>query len=133
MDRLEPNAPVVLVVDDEPLVARLTQRCLEEAGYRVITACDGVVALDLLALHTVDLLVADVRMPRMTGDKLAREALSRGLATRVLFVTAHDDHPAAIQRLGPVLTKPYDPQVLCRLAAALIAGVSDPGAHLSQS
>jgi CheY-like chemotaxis protein len=129
MDRSEPDAPVVLVVDDEPLVARLTQRCLEEVGCRVLTAGDGVTALDLLSLHAVYLLVADVRMPGMSGDELARQALLRGRASRVLFVTAHDDHPETLRRLGPVLTKPYDPEALCRIAARLIAGASDPMAR----
>ena len=62
----------VLLVDDEPLIRRLTARALAEADYEVIEAADGDEALELLRSGAqVDVIVSDVMMPRMSGLELA--------------------------------------------------------------
>jgi two-component system, cell cycle sensor histidine kinase and response regulator CckA len=70
---------VILVVDDDPMTLRVVSRLLTDTGYRVLTASDGEAAWELLqGPLQVDLLLTDVRMPRMGGAELGRRiALSR--------------------------------------------------------
>ena len=62
----------VLVVEDEPLVALLVEELLLDAGYRVTTAVDGLDALPLLADASLDIVLTDIRMPRLDGVGLVR-------------------------------------------------------------
>jgi len=57
----------ILVVDDEPAVRETTQIILEREGYEVLTAADGLEALDALSNSLPDLIISDLNMPRMTG------------------------------------------------------------------
>ena len=60
----------ILVVDDDATVRDCVQRMLEIAGYEVIPARDGVEALAILDVRPVDLILADIAMPRMNGYQL---------------------------------------------------------------
>ena len=57
----------ILVVDDEPLYVRLLKVNLEQEGYQIITASDGVEALELVSQNMPDLIILDVVMPRLDG------------------------------------------------------------------
>ena len=96
----------ILVVDDEELLRRYVARVIEDDGYRVQVAGDGLTALDLfdLANPPIDLVITDVRMSGMDGVELARRLADRSPAPQVLFVTGGhglSDLP------GPVLWKPF--------------------------
>src|SRR5215207_8342686 len=72
--RLLSQSPTVLVVEDTVVVRRMVLRALEGAGYTVCEAGDGAEALALLTQGArVDVIVADIRMPRMDGRQLAVE------------------------------------------------------------
>jgi two-component system NtrC family sensor kinase len=79
----------VLVVDDEPEIADLIRAVLEGAGFDVVTAESGAVALEMLAEARFDVIVSDVRMPDLDGAALWRAVRERwpSLARRVLFVS----------------------------------------------
>lgn len=78
----------ILVVDDEPSLGPLAARMLEQAGYVVIQLRSPPVALKLLTgASPYDLLIADVRMPEMSGFELARYARVQRPALPVLFVS----------------------------------------------
>ncbi|HZF80248.1 MAG TPA: response regulator, partial [Rubrivivax sp.] len=79
----------VLVVDDEPEIADLIRAVLEGAGFDVVTAESGAVALEMLAEARFDAIVSDVRMPDLDGAALWRAVRERwpSLTRRVLFVT----------------------------------------------
>ena len=79
----------ILVVDDEAEIADLLRDVLESAGYEVVTAESGAVALELLAEARFDAIVSDVRMPDLDGAALWRAVCERQphLARRTLFVT----------------------------------------------
>ena len=66
---------IILLVDDEPSILRLGSRLLERYGYTVHTAANGIEALSFIRQHpdTIDLIVSDMTMPKMTGLDLARE------------------------------------------------------------
>ena len=65
--------PLIMVVDDSLTVRKITSRMLIRAGYQVVTATDGVDALEKLEEFTPDVMLLDIEMPRMDGFALARE------------------------------------------------------------
>jgi CheY-like chemotaxis protein len=100
----------ILVVDDEPAVRLLVQRVLVEAGYQVHLAMGGAEALEVLErVGVVDLLLADLRMPVMSGTQLARKVEQLRPDIRVLIMAAYpsDDH-----LVWGVIAKPFPPEVL---------------------
>lgn len=62
-----PIAATVLIVDDDPVIAMMCGLGLERAGYRVLSAKNGVTGLELVATAHPDLILLDVRMPVMDG------------------------------------------------------------------
>jgi CheY-like chemotaxis protein len=82
---------IVLVVDDEPDVRNYLRMILEDAGFRVVTAGDGIEALDSIRRQKPDFISLDLIMPRKSGHKLLFE-LKRDPELKqipVLIVTAH--------------------------------------------
>ena len=71
MTTIENLPPLALVVDDSITMRRVTQRLLERNGLRVLTAKDGLEALDLLQDHQPKIILLDVEMPRMDGYEFA--------------------------------------------------------------
>jgi PAS domain S-box-containing protein len=106
----------ILVVEDEDAVARLVERVLTRAGYRVLAARDGAAALalaDAPPRGRIDLLLADVVLPGMDGGQLAERLKATHPETRVLFTSGYTDD-VIVQRgvLKPgiaFLAKPYAP------------------------
>lgn len=105
----------ILVVDDEPRLLESVRQVLGAAGYRVLTACDGIEALEVLATHPVDLILADVAMPRMNGYQLyERVRQNPGWVTiPFVFLSARsmDSDIRYGKELGAddYLTKPFEP------------------------
>ncbi|MFM7507457.1 MAG: response regulator, partial [Rubrivivax sp.] len=103
----------ILVVDDEPEVAALMREVLEGAGFDVLAAESGAVALEMLAEARFDAVVSDVRMPYLDGPSLWRRLRQEqpALAGRVLFVSGDTLSDAARQSLAecgaPTLDKPF--------------------------
>ncbi len=102
----------VLVVDDEPLVRQVLTQQLATAGYRLVAAKSGSEALELLESETVDLVLLDVMMPRMSGFEVCRairETRSRE-ELPVIFLSAknrQEDRVASFNEGGnDYLTKP---------------------------
>ena len=89
-----PKAPVVtvLIVDDEEALGKFVERVLGDAGYATTTALDGPEAIEAAAkLGSVDLLVTDLMMPKMTGDELARRLRLNQPSLKVLYLTGFSD------------------------------------------
>ena len=103
----------ILLAEDEPPVRNLASRMLERAGYRVITASDGVEAVERFRREEgIALAVLDVVMPRMSGPEAAKHLLRLRPDTRILFVSGYapSDEAKALQDAGDAayLMKPYD-------------------------
>lgn len=113
-----PERPLVLVVDDSLTVRRATQRLLEQHGYTVALARDGIEALERLGERRPVALLLDIEMPRMDGFELltALRADARLASLPVVMITSRiaDRHRARAQQLGVVayLGKPFDEQLL---------------------
>ena len=112
----------LLLVEDEPLILRMAKRVLSELGYTVLSASDGFEALQVLERHadTVQLLITDVVMPRMSGRELAARVTTLRPDIRVLYSSGYA--AAEIGEDGVLgeginfLAKPYVPS---RLADAV--------------
>lgn len=92
MTEIDPARGVVLVVDDEPGVRKLARRILERAGYGVVEAEHGAAALAVIDSATrVDFLMADLDMPVMRGEEMAKRIRAKRPDLKVLYVTAHVD------------------------------------------
>jgi two-component system cell cycle sensor histidine kinase/response regulator CckA len=110
----------LLVIDDEPGVAAVTQRMLEAEGHKVHVASHPDEALRLWAKHgaSIDLVICDVVMTHMRGPALIARLEPRGKATRVLFITGYSEEAVRAELQHPVLAKPFT-------AAALGAAIRE--------
>lgn len=103
----------ILIVDDDPRLAQLLWGVLRDDGHRVTVARNGAEALAILADHTFDLLLVDIRMPRLDGPGFYRELerLSPEHAHRVMFMTGETIAPETAELLSatrtPLLRKPF--------------------------
>ncbi|MFO1399831.1 MAG: EAL domain-containing protein [Steroidobacteraceae bacterium] len=90
---------VVLVVDDDDIFRLLITTVLADAGYEVVSASNGIQALEIFASRRVDCVVTDIGMPLMDGFELCAglRALGDGQRVQVLFLTGLEDHDS-IQR-----------------------------------
>jgi two-component system cell cycle sensor histidine kinase/response regulator CckA len=108
----------LLVVEDEPAVRDLTQRVLEDAGYSVIAAESGDVALEHWKTKegSIDLLLTDVVMPRMGGRELVNRLRALGHNTKTLFISGYTDDAIAqhgvLEEGLHLLSKPFSAQAL---------------------
>ncbi len=77
----------ILVVDDDEAIRNLYSNALKSAGYQVETATDGDQALLFLEHDSFDLMVTDLKMKRLDGDELARQAKEKWPAMPILMTT----------------------------------------------
>ncbi len=107
-----PEREQILVVDDEPNLRRVLSAQLARDGYDVHTAEDGEQALGILAEHHVDLVITDLRMPKVDGMELLRRALAMDPELPVVMITAHGTVDNAVEALKTgafdYITKPFD-------------------------
>lgn len=81
----------ILVVDDEARIRSLLRTKLEDSGYQVLEACDGIEALDCVHGRNVDLILLDLVMPRMNGFETLRE-LRVFSKVPVIIITGNGDY-----------------------------------------
>jgi CheY-like chemotaxis protein len=102
---------IVLVEDDEQ-VRVVIRDILEQAGLRVLEACDGLEALQACRSQRVDLVLSDVVMPKIGGAELARLLAADTPTTRIIYMSGYPNRGVPggrTQDLGPVLQKPFTP------------------------
>ncbi|MFO0565188.1 MAG: sigma-54 dependent transcriptional regulator [Polyangiaceae bacterium] len=107
-----PEHKQILVVDDEPNLRRVLSAQLARDGYDVHTAEDGEQALAVLAENHIDLVITDLRMPKIDGMELLRRALELDAELPVVMITAHGTVDNAVEALKTgafdYITKPFD-------------------------
>ena len=79
---------LILVVDDHPINRRLLADQLGSLGYQVITANDGLDALNMISRQAVDIILSDVNMPNMDGYQFTRALRTQGRVTPVVTANA---------------------------------------------
>jgi len=119
----------VLVVDDEPLLVSALVRTLARMGCEAVGAHDGLEALDRLHEEgPFDLVLCDVRMPRMDGPTLLGELRAIGASMPFVFLTGYGDHSdAELRAMGAaaVCGKPTPPAMLRDVVRALLESSHD--------
>lgn len=98
-DSSAPSQPQILVVDDVIEILEITSEILGEAGYAVITAESGKVALEELRKRAFDLVLTDIEMPDATGVDILRAVRERDLDTPVILITGNPRVETAVQAL----------------------------------
>jgi chemosensory pili system protein ChpA (sensor histidine kinase/response regulator) len=128
--KVDANAPLVMVVDDSLTVRKITSRLLEREGYQVVTAKDGIDALQQLREALPAVMLVDIEMPRMDGFDLTRhvraDARMRHIPIIVISSRTADKHRSQAAALGvnAFLGKPYqETELLHRISAFLGAAV----------
>src|SRR5579864_3879621 len=113
----------ILIIEDETNIAHVIQLYLEQAGYTVLTASDGVAGLELHAREHPDLVILDLMLPTLDGMEVCRR-IRAWASTPILMLTARnaeEDRIAGLE-LGAddYLVKPFSPrEVVSRVKAIL--------------
>jgi DNA-binding NarL/FixJ family response regulator len=119
----------LLIVDDEPNLLRAVAVCLRGEGYEVDTVRSGEEALVHIAQRVPDLIVSDIRMPRMDGYAFARQLRGnpRTDLIPIVFLTAKDESSERIAGIrsgvDAYLTKPFEPDELVAVIGNILARV----------
>jgi len=101
----------ILVVDDDPATCALVMDSLSEEGYSISACADGEQALELLQQECFDLVLADIRMPRITGVELLQHIHDMSRNISVILITAYASLDTAIEAVrsgaSDYLIKPF--------------------------
>jgi DNA-binding response OmpR family regulator len=120
----------VLVVEDDPSVARLLDRALWESGHRVELAHDGVSGLTRGETGLYDLIVLDVLLPQMDGVEVCQQLRRAGIRTAILLLTARDTVLDRVRGLDAgaddYVVKPFALEELLARVRALDRRVRNP-------
>ena len=119
-----PPKASVLIAEDEPQAREALRALLEDEGYSIIAASDGVEAAELLEKSVVEAAIIDIRMPRKDGLALLREIKELPSPPAVLIMTAYGNSAAAIEAMAlgafDYLTKPLNfDELLIQLGRAI--------------
>ena len=102
----------MLLVDDEPDIELLAGEALRDAGHRVTAVKDGAAALELVRARAFDLMICDIRLPKLDGLTLFRQTRQQSPDTTVILMTAFaavQDAVAAVKEgAHDYLTKPFE-------------------------
>ena len=114
----------ILAVEDDHSTRKLLQAVLFGNGYKVLTACNGAEALDVLEKNHVDLMIIDVMMPVMDGYELTKTLREGGSQIPMLMLSAKqnvsDVKQGFIVGIDDYMTKPFDlEELLLRIKALL--------------
>lgn len=116
----------ILVVDDEPRIARLVADYLQQAGYRVVEASDGPAALEQFRSHRPDLLVLDLGLPGVDGLDVIREIRTHS-AVPIIILSARSDETDRVVGLelgaDDYVVKPFGGRELVARVRALLRRV----------
>lgn len=89
----------VLLVDDEAKIREILKLVLEKEGYQVHTSKNGSEALSALENEYFDVMITDLKMPKMDGLELMREIKQKGIKVNVIFITAYADIKDAVEAI----------------------------------
>lgn len=120
---------MIAVIDDEELVRKSLQRLLKIAGYPVVAFASAEEFLKSSRLEEFRCVIADIRMPGMSGLDLQSHLNAEDYQIPIIFITAHGDETMRIRAMrdGAVafLAKPFDNSVLLDRVRACLKGTQD--------
>ena len=102
----------ILLVDDEPDFRMLVGDALRDAGHRVTLAANGAEGLTMISSNVFDVMICDIRLPKVDGLTLFRRVRQESPSTDVILITAHAAVSDAVSALKEgaydYITKPFD-------------------------
>lgn len=114
---------LILLVDDEPHIIELARLYLQQEGFRVVSAEDGLTALERARTQTPDLMVLDLMLPRLNGWEVCKRIRAES-DLPILMLTARDDDIDKIVGLelgaDDYMTKPFNPRELVARVKAIL-------------
>jgi DNA-binding response OmpR family regulator len=120
------NAPLILIVEDSDTMREVATSCLEQAGYRIIEAEQGIKGYDMARTEQPALILLDVTMPGLDGFEIAN-MLKTDETTKeipIMFMTGHGEKKAVLRGFSEgaddYLVKPFDFDVLLGRVAAVL-------------
>lgn len=115
----------LLIVDDNEGVRHLVSRWLERAGFRVEEASDGAEAVELVRKNPPEVILADIRMPKIDGIELARIVKSEFPQVKIILMTAYSSPQTIAQAkregVDDYLEKPFTKDQVERMALDIIS------------
>jgi DNA-binding response OmpR family regulator len=117
---------MVLIVEDEKLLARTLSRAMKEAGYRTVTVGSAEQAEKQLGTSRFDLMVLDNRLPRLSGIELLSKVRDENQEMKVILMTAFDSRDVKTDarrlKVDRYLKKPFDLERMLAHVTELIGG-----------
>jgi DNA-binding response OmpR family regulator len=114
----------MLCVDDHEDLRNSLKRQFTDEDFDVETASDGDIALDMIKKNEYDIVLLDMKMPKMNGMTVLKEMRKINKNPHVIMLTAIDDVPTALEcvRLGAkdYISKPYDPEELLHVVIKVL-------------
>jgi two-component system alkaline phosphatase synthesis response regulator PhoP len=114
----------ILVVDDEETIVRLVSYNLEKEGFCVITADDGLSALEQVKRNSPDLLILDIMLPSIDGLEVCRRLRQENIRVPIIMLTARDTEIDKVLGLelgaDDYVTKPFSPRELVARVKAIL-------------
>lgn len=124
MNTTSSETHVVLIAEDEAMLRIVAVETLKDEGFTVFEAGDGVSALEELRNHPeIELLISDIKMPRLGGYELAEGALALRPDLKVVFMTGYttESPPDYVRKRAiPTLQKPFDVTRLSQVARTIL-------------
>ena len=121
----KPIKAKLLIVDDNEGVRHLVSRWLERAGFAVEEARDGAEAVAMVRRNPPDVILADIRMPKMDGIELARVVKSEYPQVKIILMTAYSSPQTIAQArregVDDYLEKPFTKDQVEKIATDVIA------------
>lgn len=112
------NHDKILIVDDEADIALILKLQLEDAGYKTVRVRDGLEALERLAREAFDLVLLDIKMPRMDGMQVLERMRGEGRGEAVVMMTAHGNEDIAVAAIkkGAIdyIAKPFSTEEIVK-------------------
>ena|SRR5882672_3660710 len=111
---MDESPRTVLIVDDDPQILRLVEKMLRPRSFKILVAPRPSEALQICEREPVHLLISDVAMPEMDGNKLAEKVLELHPDTFIVLISGHYKEPPPAAKSGRVkfLKKPFFPSDL---------------------
>jgi two-component system cell cycle sensor histidine kinase/response regulator CckA len=112
----------ILVAEDEAIIRLLVVETLRQCGHSVCEAADGQAALEIVRERPdLDMIVSDIRLPKLDGFSLARSARQLRPNLGLLFLTGYvRAQPPEELSSAVILHKPFDPDNLAKQVAAIL-------------
>ena len=116
----------ILIVDDEPAIRFLISATLEDEGYELFEAADGLEASELIQENRPDLVILDVMMPGLTGyelcSRIKQDPVTQKIKVIMLTAKAQEQDKLQSRQAGAdyYLRKPFSPMELTQVVADLL-------------